>query len=155
MKKKKTERIIASLTEMSTQAIKRSNLIAARLGINATDLECLEVLFRHGKATAGILASETGISTGAATKMLDRLEKAGFIERQPDKSDRRKIYIRLNTETVNEKVLPLYRSIGAATASLLEKYSAAELDLIADFLQKAIETSEADIALLKHPGRTE
>lgn len=148
MNKKIIDLIGERLKEQSTQAIRRSNLIAAKLKINSTDLEALEVLLRHGKATAGLLSVETGISGGAVTKMIDRLEKANFVKRTFDKSDRRKVFIELNLETVQQKVFPLYAPLVIATTELFATYSTQELNIINDFLEKALQISNIDLTNL-------
>lgn len=148
MSAKIIEQIGESLREQSTQAVRRSNLIAARLGINPSDLEALEVLLRHGKATAGVVAAETGVSGGGVTKMIDRLEKAAFIRRSFDKSDRRKVFIEVNQDALQRKVFPLYASLAASMNTLLSSYSPGELRTINDFLQKALQISSDDLTML-------
>jgi len=148
METEKIQQIGALLREVSTQAIKRSNLVSAILGINSTDLEALEVLMRLGKATAGILAAETGITGGAVTKMVDRLEKAGFILRETDPNDRRKVYITLHVNNLESKVLPLYQSLVGAVNALLDEYSPQEQQLIISFLSRSIQINREDMEKL-------
>lgn len=148
MATEKIQQIGALLREVSTQAIKRSNLVSAILGINSTDLEALEVLMRLGKATAGVLAAETGITGGAVTKMVDRLEKAGFILRETDPNDRRKVYITLHANNLESKVLPLYQSLVGAVNALLDEYSPQEQQLIISFLSRSIQINREDMEKL-------
>jgi DNA-binding MarR family transcriptional regulator len=148
MKQKKIEAIGDLLKIMSTHSTLRSTLIANKLKINTTDLECLEVLMRLGKTTAGVLSAETKLTTGAVTKMIDRLEKVGFIKRHFEKSDRRKVFIELEMKTVAKKVLPLYMSLGTEVANHLNKYSEAQLELIVDFLSSSIKISQVDLQKL-------
>lgn len=148
MATEKIQQIGALLREVSTQAIKRSNLVSAILGINSTDLEALEVLMRLGKATAGVLAAETGITGGAVTKMVDRLEKAGFILRETDPNDRRKVYIMLHVNNLESKVLPLYQSLVGAVNALLDEYSPQEQQLIISFLSRSIQINREDMEKL-------
>ncbi len=72
-------------------------------GLNATDMECLRLLFQKGIATPSELARHTGLTSGATTAMLDRLEKAGFIERRPNPNDRRGTLI-VPAKSASEKV---------------------------------------------------
>ena len=123
-------------------------MVSAILGINSTDLEALEVLMRLGKATAGILAAETGITGGAVTKMVDRLEKAGFILRETDPNDRRKVYITLHVNNLESKVLPLYQSLVGAVNALLDEYSPQEQQLIISFLSRSIQINREDMEKL-------
>ncbi|MDC8103418.1 MULTISPECIES: MarR family winged helix-turn-helix transcriptional regulator [Chryseobacterium] len=145
MSRNKIEQIGERLKEQSTHAVRRSNLIAAQLKINPTDLEALEVLLRNGKATAGTLSSETGISGGAVTKMIDRLEKADFVKRVLDKSDRRKVIIEPNLNTIQQRVFPLYAPLIAATTELFKTYSDQELDIINGFMEKILQISSDDL----------
>ena len=148
MKAKKIEAIGDLLKIMSTHSTLRSALVANKLQINTTDLECLEILMRLGKTTAGVLSAETKLTTGAVTKMIDRLEKAGFVKRHFEKSDRRKVFIELEMEAVSKKVLPLYIPLGVEIANHLNNYSESQLTLIMDFLSSSIKISEVDLQKL-------
>ena len=150
MSQNKIEEINDLLKIMSTHNMLRSSLIAQKLRINTTDLECLEILLRIGKATAGTLGLETKLTTGAITKMIDRLEKAGFVERQFDESDRRKVYISLKKNVVMKKVFPLYEPLGKSVNKHLSKYTAKELDLLIDFLSNSIRLSDDDLKNLSN-----
>src|SRR5690349_7506783 len=68
--------------------------VAAHLGVNRTDLRCLDVLLRLGSAAPGRLGAALGLTTGSVTAMLDRLERLGYLTREPDPSDRRKVVVR-------------------------------------------------------------
>ncbi len=111
------------------------NLIFEKLGVNVTDMECLGFLFTRRVASPSELARYTGLSSGATTAMLDRLEKGGFIERRPNPDDRRGTLIVL-AKSGAEKVAPLYAPVGAAQDELVSSYSEKELQLIADFFEQ-------------------
>jgi DNA-binding MarR family transcriptional regulator len=132
---------------ISTRSVMLNQVIADRLGINTTDLRCLDVLDRNSESpmTAGKLAELTGLSTGATTDVIDRLERAGFVLRERSASDRRQVLIRL-TPAHAERVAPLYDGIQAAMAKLVASYTSDELAVIHDFLSRSIETAgrEAD-----------
>ena len=115
------------------------NLAAERLGINETDLHCLNIIENSGGLTAGELAVQSGLTNGAVTGVLDRLERAGFARRVPDRVDRRR---------VNVEVTPaFYRRAGRIWGPMAEDWQAtlgtrftrAELERIADFLRATIE----------------
>ena len=110
------------------------NLIFERLGVNSTDMDCLGFLFNKRTSTPSELARYTGLSSGAATAMLDRLEKAGFIERRPNPQDRRGTLIVL-ARAGAEKVVPFFARVGKAQEGLLSNYSEKDLQLIADFFE--------------------
>lgn len=111
------------------------NMIFEKLGVNVTDMECLGFLFYKHIATPTELARYTGLTSGATTAMLDRLEKGGFIERRPNPDDRRGTLIAL-AKSGAAKVVPWYRHVGEAQDELISNYSETELQLIADFFER-------------------
>ena len=117
--------------------------IAQKVGLNATDTRCLDLINSHseGMATAGRLADLTGLTTGAITHILDRLEKRGIIERVRDSQDRRRVFIRVRGERV-KPLLPKYEALGKAYTTLIEHYSDTELMVIAGYMEKMSEMTE-------------
>lgn len=113
------------------------HLIGEKLGINVTDMECLGLLFHKGIATPSELAHYTGLSSGATTAMLDRLEKNNIIKRIPNPADRRGTQIFIVKETAN-KIAPLFTSIRTAQEKLVASYSKEELAIIAQYFEKSI-----------------
>src|SRR5215468_7054790 len=81
---------------------------ADRIGINATDLNCLNILSFSGQMTAGELARETGLTTASITGVVDRLEAAGYVRRERDTKDRRRVVVHLVLERALEDVAPLF-----------------------------------------------
>lgn len=104
-------------------------------GINATDMECLRLLFMKGIATPSELARHTGLTSGATTAMLDRLEKAGFIERRPNPDDRRGTLI-APAKSGAERAASWFESARKAQEELISSYSASELEIIADVFER-------------------
>src|SRR6202171_2951495 len=98
----------AALMQDLEHAVRRSSAlgvifgqtVANRAGISRSDLECLDFLNLEGRVTAGRLAEVTGLTTGAITGVVDRLEKAGFVRRERDDNDRRKVFIATNPANV-------------------------------------------------------
>src|SRR6476659_9033510 len=84
----------------SAQGLMFSQAVAHSVGISSSDLECLDFLNLEGRVTAGRLAEVTGLTTGAITVVVDRLEKAGFVRRERDEADRRKVFIATLPENV-------------------------------------------------------
>ncbi len=111
------------------------NVIFEKLGVNATDMECLGFLITRRVASPTELARYTGLTSGATTAMLDRLEKGGFIERRPNPDDRRGTLVVL-ARSGAEKVAPWYAPVGKAQDALVSSYAEAELQLIADFFER-------------------
>lgn len=106
--------------------------MAERLGLNATDLKCLDLARGEKTLTAGRLAELTGLTTAAITTILDRLEKAGFVRRERDASDRRKVLIRPISGR-EEEVERLFASLNDAMSQLFAHYSTDELVFLHEF----------------------
>ncbi|HEV3329562.1 MAG TPA: MarR family transcriptional regulator [Bryobacteraceae bacterium] len=109
--------------------------VAEDIGINATDLQCLNVLELQGSATPTELAGWSRLTTGGITVVLDRLEKAGFIRRDPNPKDRRSTIIR-PVMPAFAKLETIYRSKAEGLAKALSCYNNSELETIVDFFVK-------------------
>ena len=121
--------------ELSTRTVIFHHLIGERLGLNPTDHKCLDVIIRRGTPiTASQLAEETGLSTGAITGVVDRLEKAGYVRRKRDKNDRRLVFINPLLDKAMVKLTPIFDPIKQASRNLYSKYSDEQLTLILDFI---------------------
>jgi len=110
--------------------------VADHLKVNRTDLRCLDLLDLHGKMTAGELSQATGLSTGAVTVMLDRLERAGYVRRVRDPGDRRRVYAE-PTELAAKHAAEIYAPLTAQAAPLYDRFTDDQLATIADFLGTA------------------
>ncbi len=106
---------------------------ADRIGVNATDLNCLNLLSFSGQMTAGQLARATGLRTASITGVIDRLEEAGFVRRERDAADRRKVVVRLVTERAVREVASVFLPMVRAWQQVAEDYSEDELRLIVAF----------------------
>ena len=111
------------------------NAMSEWAGLNATDMECLRLLFQKGTATPTELAKHTGLTSGATTAMLDRLEKAGLIERRPNPNDRRGTLIAPEKSSA-EKMAAWFESARKAQDELMSTYSESELEIIADVFER-------------------
>jgi len=115
---------------------------AIYLGVNRTDLRCLDVLLEQGQASPGYLATALGLTTGSVTAMLDRLEKLGYVERRPDPGDRRRIQVQPTAQSfaVARKLWgPLVEEGGRSLA----RYSKADLELLIEVLEQTQALQEA------------
>jgi DNA-binding MarR family transcriptional regulator len=132
---------------MSTQTVFLHQAIAQSVGLNATDTKCIDLILRGpgGTVTAGWLSEMTGLTTGAITHILDRLERRRFIERVRDAEDRRKVFVRIKPESL-EPLAPKYEAIGKAYLGLVEQYSDSDLQLICDYMEKTSEVSQRELA---------
>jgi len=107
------------------------------VGVNPTDLGALCLLLLHGPAPAGRLAELTGLTTGAITGVIDRLEKGGFVRREVDPADRRKVIVVPDAERVDRDLFPHFPNLQtAATPQFYNEFSNAELGLISKFLSR-------------------
>src|SRR3954453_12815280 len=89
-----------AMRRSSAQGVVFGQAVANVAGISGSGLECLDFLNLEGRVTAGRLAEVTGLTTGAITGVVDRLEKAGFVRRERDASDRRKVFIATVPENI-------------------------------------------------------
>jgi DNA-binding MarR family transcriptional regulator len=108
--------------------------VAKRLGLNRTDLRCLSVLSQTSDASASTLADAAGLSRGAMTTALDRLEKAGFVERIWDQNDRRMVRLEM-TAAARKEVDVLYGPLARQGAERLEAYSRDALAAVLRYLE--------------------
>lgn len=128
-----TAHLIDSLRASHNAADMMDEAVCDFLGINRTDLRCLDFIDREGQVTAGELAAEVGLTTGAATALVDRLEAARLLVRRGDPQDRRKVLISL-TPDAKQLTADVYGELARATAPLLASLSDRDLlTLIAFF----------------------
>lgn len=108
--------------------------VARRLQLNRTDLRCLSVLSQAGATSASALADATGLTRGAMTTALDRIEEAGFARRVWDQDDRRTVRVEM-TEAAKRAVEALYGPIAKEGTRLLQTYTARELAAVLRYLE--------------------
>ena len=111
------------------------NTVVEKLGVNITDWECLGLLLQKGVSTPTELAEHTGLTSGATTAMLDRLERSGIIERRRNPEDRRGTLIVVVKGKAAE-LASLFASARRAQDQLLSGYTEKELEFLADFINK-------------------
>jgi DNA-binding MarR family transcriptional regulator len=135
MKREDVNSVIRSLRRVNLQGSFFGQTVAIRFGLSESDIETLEALIDMGASTAGRLSELTGLTSGAVTRVVDRLEQAGYVRRIPDPVDRRRVIV----EVVPEKVAAIQSTlgrIGQASAEEIGRYSDAQLALINDFLTR-------------------
>ncbi len=120
---------------------------AAYVGVNRTAMRCMDVLDQAGQLTPGEIAVQTGLTSGAVTAMLDRLERLDLVQRHPDPTDRRRVLVQL-TDTARQLASEIYGPL-ADEMTQFERYSDAELRLIAEFQRLGTAT------LRRHAERVE
>jgi DNA-binding MarR family transcriptional regulator len=133
----------------STLTVLFHTAVAERLGLNPSDHKVADILaLAEEPLTAGRLAELTGLTTGAITGVLDRLENAGFVVREHDPADRRRIIVRLLPGRIPE-VAQLFASIGARLSELCATYTTEELSLVLDFMSRTAELVKASAEELR------
>ena len=125
--------------EIGARTILFHQAIANMVGVSITDMKCLDYVDRGGDVTAGDLARLTGLTTGAITAAIDRLEKAGLARRERSETDRRKIFIRIAASSATEKIGPIFDELGKEVSALAASYSTRELETIKDFCDRTIQ----------------
>ncbi|MBN1453682.1 MAG: MarR family transcriptional regulator [Anaerolineales bacterium] len=129
------KRALMAVRDYGVNLTQFRNAMSEWAGLNATDMECLRLLFLKGISTPSELARHTGLTSGATTAMLDRLEKAGLIERRPNPNDRRGTLIAPERSSA-EKVASWFESARKAQDELISSYSESELEIIADVFER-------------------
>jgi DNA-binding MarR family transcriptional regulator len=141
LRKPPPERIAAvelAVRNVIANAILFNHQIAQRVGLGASDAQFMHLLQLHGPLTPGRLAELSGLTTGTVTGVLDRLENAGFVTRDRDPSDRRKVIVTLDDERLWREMAPLYAGQAESLATVAGSYDAEQLEVIAEFLQRLV-----------------
>ena len=137
-----------------------SHAIAGRVGMHSTDIETMDLLNVLGSMTAGELAARTGLSTGATTRLIDRLERAGLVKRRQDESDRRRVIVEPvqgHPEThhlpISSRVGELYGPLALKLGKLWSGYTRQELATIIDFARRSNEIVREENARIRSESR--
>lgn len=129
------EELVTAFRLSGNQDSAIDNLAAEHLGVNRTDLHCLNAIENGGGLTAGQLATEAGLTSGAVTGVIDRLERAGYARRIPDPEDRRRVKVQVTPEFY-ARAAKIWGPMRADwEAALSSRFTAAELARIADFFR--------------------
>src|SRR5262249_31019881 len=139
--------------EVSATGIMLHQAVADNLGLHLTDHKCMGMLCEMGPLSAGKLAEITGLTTGAITGVINRLERAGYAKRVPNAQDRRNINVEArNVAKFNARMEDLFGPLRERMAGLLSRYNAEELTLILDFMKASVAISRADAERLRSRG---
>lgn len=123
------------LRTFTTSAVLAANSIAQKVGMGANDLKCAEILIRLGPMSAGKLGELAGLTTGAITGIVDRLEQAGWARRGSDPNDRRRVIIYPGPQDT-ARMEGLYEAYMKSLTELLESYSNSELMMLTEFINR-------------------
>jgi DNA-binding MarR family transcriptional regulator len=145
--------VVRALRRVNFQGTLFGQRVAIQLGLSESDIHALETLIDTGAATAGRLAEVMNLTTGAVTRVIDRLEQAGYVRRVPDPADRRRVVV----EPVPEKVAAiesLLDRIAHASEEEIARYTEAQIELISEFLSRmeALTREETDRLRDAPPG---
>lgn len=135
-------RIDVNIRRMGAQNVITSRTVADRFGMHMTDLEVLDLIFLRERVSAGELADATGLTSGSVTALIDRLAKAGYVERYDDPTDRRRVLIRIRHDNI-EPIKATFMSMQKRMFALWSTFDARDLEVIADFLSRSTELAVA------------
>ena len=147
-KRKIFEELIYEVRRSQNATDRFDQAVADAIGINRTDLRCLDVIQREGPVPAGRLADETGLTTGAITTVLDRLERAGYARRVRDQNDRRRVLVEPTLDAL-EGAGDLYAEHIALSERSYKRYSEKELELLLGWVREGRELNEREAARLE------
>lgn len=131
--------------EMSTETLFFHQAVADLLGLYITDHKCLDFIYRFGAMPAGRLAELTGLTTGAVTGIIDRLEEAGYVRRTNDSKDRRRTIVEpIRDKKFESKIDVIFRPLHERMHNLLFSYSDSELAFLLDVMTKSVELTHEE-----------
>jgi DNA-binding MarR family transcriptional regulator len=118
--------------------------LAKKLKLSRTDMRCLDLIGRLGPLTAGRLAQEAGLTTGAVTFMLDRLEETGMVVRRRDTEDRRRVWVEIVPEA-RQRLEELQQPVAEAMRRVSQRFAAEELAVVRDYMRQAKEVFQRQL----------
>ncbi len=119
--------------------------LAKKLKLSRTDMRCLDLIGRLGPMTAGHLAEESGLTTGAVTFVLDRLEASGMVTRRRDTEDRRRVWVQI-VPAARQRLEGLQQPVGEQMRAVAQRFKADELAIVRDFMRQAKEVFQRQIS---------
>jgi DNA-binding MarR family transcriptional regulator len=146
------EALVQEMPWYISAAVRFQMAVADQLGMPVADVHAVGALLEVGPTGVRQLAELMGVTTGAATRLVDRLERGGFVRRESDPSDRRRVVLRLVPERV-EVIARYYESMGERWRRTVEGHSDAELRFLLEFLRAGRADAQAETAQLRADGR--
>ena len=134
------EALIRLLPEWQLGVIRFNDSVASRLGIAGSDLQCLFVLDRGGPTSPGAIAKSVGLTTGSASRMIDRLLAADLVTRDPDPDDRRRVIVAIRPDA-SKCLHGIYDPLDDRLRDLLAQMTATSLEEFRRFVEGAISTT--------------
>jgi DNA-binding MarR family transcriptional regulator len=139
--------VLLALARWTVQVTRYNGIVAERMQVTQSDLQCLFVLQHHGPSTAAQLARHVNLTTGSASRMIDRLVAAGYVTRSPDPHDRRKVLVAAEPSAV-ARVAAYYRPLNDRLGHDLTDLDAGALAVLLRFAQAAERSTEAEMMAL-------
>ncbi len=130
-----TVAIKESLRELSIQLSLLNHHVGGHLELKDVDLDCLDLIARHGPLSPSALARRAGLHPATMTGILDRLERGGWVARERDPSDRRAVLVRALRDR-GAQLIRLYAGMNTLMDQICAGYEDTELELLADFLRR-------------------
>jgi len=127
--------MICQLRNFSAGTTLFNQKVADRIGLHLTDMQCMNLLDLLGASTPSKLAECTGLTTGGVTVMLDRLEKAGYVTREPNPCDRRSVLVRVTAKKM-EKINVHYAGVAEQFDAYMAEASETEIEMAVKFLKR-------------------
>jgi len=138
------------MRDFMARAVLFQDAVARHGGLNSTDLQSVSILISQGPATPGELAERTGLTHGGAiTAVVDRLERAGYVTRERDTADRRRVIVTANLDTVMAKVGPIYGRVGQKWADYLATLTDEQIDFAVELFSRASQVNAEEIEILR------
>jgi DNA-binding MarR family transcriptional regulator len=138
MSRESKQELITELIQLSRENEAANDafdeVACAKLGINRTDMRCLNIAETQGRITAGRLAELSGLTTAAVTSVLDRLERAGYARRVRDERDRRQVFVEV-TDLLHERGTPIWGPLAEEASAQLGRMSVEELKSVMDYFR--------------------
>ena len=129
------------MRELNVQMSLYNRRVGARADLKDVELDCLDLIVRHGPLSPSALSRRTGLHPATLTGILDRLEKGGWIIRERDPADRRAVLLR-DAKTRNAELFGHFAGMNSRLDVLAEGYDTAQLDLLAEFIQRVTTAGE-------------
>ncbi|MBA9077975.1 MarR family winged helix-turn-helix transcriptional regulator [Rufibacter quisquiliarum] len=153
------EELVKQIRKLTQQhaytSLQMHEAVARKAGLSGTDHKYLGFLLEKGEMTAGDFAKATGLTTGAVTGLIDRLEKKKFLSRHFAEGDRRKVLLKPNTELIMTLLIPLYEEFRRETENLISSFSTSEIKVIERYFSQALAIMNQRIEILSQPDANE
>jgi DNA-binding MarR family transcriptional regulator len=148
------ERLLYEVRRSQNATDRFDQAVADAIGVNRTDLRCLDVIQREGRVSAGRLAEETGLTTGAITTVIDRLERAGLAQRTRDPGDRRRVMVEIAPDALQGAGM-FYGEHIAMSERLYKRHTEEQLEMLLAFVREGREVNEREAAKLEARTRAQ